>query len=119
MTRKARSTQSSSTAAVKLISNINKFTQNAINNTSQVETNRNETRQHNLMSLFDASDESFELTPKQKQQLQRNEYLESLTKEQLKIEAKRRSQKTVGTKSELVFPHTFQLFQFHFLVIFI
>jgi hypothetical protein len=104
MTRKARSTQSSS-AAAKLISKINKFTRNAINSTSLVvEANGKETRQLSLTS-YDAADENFALTPKQRQQVQRNEYLESLTKEQLKIEAKRRGQKTAGTKSELVFSH--------------
>lgn len=97
MTRK-RSTQSgSSSATAKLINKINKFGKNAINN-SFVESNEQKTR----MISYD-EDDTFVLTTKQKQQLQRNEYLESLTKEQLKIEAKRRGQKTLGTKSELVF----------------
>ena len=54
------------------------------------------------MISYDDEEDTYVLTTKQKQQLQRNEYLESLTKEQLKIEAKRRGQKTLGTKSELV-----------------
>lgn len=60
----------------------------------------NEQKTHHTLS-YDEED-TFIMTTKQKQQLQRNEYLESLTKEQLKIEAKRRGQKTLGTKSELV-----------------
>lgn len=97
MTRK-RSTQSgSNTATAKLISKINKFGKNAINN---YVVDSNEQRPRTISS---DEDETFVLTAKQKQHLQRNEYLESLTKEQLKIEAKRRGQKTLGTKSELVF----------------
>jgi len=97
MTRK-RSTQSgSSSATAKLINKINKFGKNAINNTLM---DANEQRTHHTLSYDE--DDTFELTTKQKQQVQRNEYLESLTKEQLKIEAKRRGQKTLGTKSELV-----------------
>lgn len=99
MTRKARSTQASS--AAELISKINKFTRNAINGHSLVEVNENGTR-HVSLTSYDESDENYILTPKQKQQIQRNEYLESLTKEQLKIEAKRRGQKTAGRKTELV-----------------
>lgn len=115
MTRKARSTQSSS-AAAKLISKINKFTRNAINSSPVVvEANGKETRQLSLTS-YDAADENYALTPKQKQQIQRNEYLESLTKEQLKSEAKRRGQKTAGTKTELVFLHT-SILSVHFLVL--
>lgn len=99
MTRK-RSTQSgSNTATAKLISKINKFGKNAIDNTFTTDnTNEQKTRM-----ISSDEDETYVLTSKQKQQLQRNEYLESLTKEQLKIEAKRRGQKTLGTKSELVF----------------
>lgn len=78
------------------------------NNIDNIETSKN-----NYFSVEngDANDngqqfDEFEvLTAKQKQQLQRNEYLDSLSKEQLKIEAKRRGQKTSGTKSELVFDH--------------
>ncbi|CAG9806116.1 unnamed protein product [Chironomus riparius] len=61
----------------------------------------NEQKTHHTLS-YDDEEDTFVLTTKQKQQLQRNEYLESLTKEQLKIEAKRRGQKTLGTKSELL-----------------
>lgn len=97
MTRK-RSTQSgSSSATAKLINKINKFGKNAINNTLM---DANEQKTYHTLS-YDEED-TFILTTKQKQQLQRNEYLELLTKEQLKIEAKRRGQKTLGTKSELV-----------------
>lgn len=39
---------------------------------------------------------------KQQQQLDRNNYLSSLTKEQLKIECRKRGQKTTGNKMELV-----------------
>lgn len=98
---KKRSTQSgSNSATAKLISKINKFGQNVINNNnSAVEANEQDPRQ---ASYYDDDDEVFVLTAKQKLQLQRNEYLESLTKEQLKIEAKRRGHKTAGTKTELV-----------------
>lgn len=112
MTRKVRSTQSSS-AAAKLISKINKFTLNAINSASLVEANGKIPRQLSLTS-YDAADDTFALTPKQKQQVQRNEYLESLTKEQLKIEAKRRGQKTAGTKTELVFRIPSSIISVHF-----
>lgn len=40
---------------------------------------------------------------KQQQQLDRNNYLSSLTKDQLKIECRKRGQKTTGNKTELVF----------------
>jgi hypothetical protein len=105
MPKKRSSQAGSNSATAKLISRINKFGQNVINNSSsfgsfdQV-TNELSPRQAN--HYYDDDDEVFVLTAKQKQQLQRNEYLESLTKEQLKIEAKRRGQKTAGTKTELV-----------------
>lgn len=101
MTRKRTSQSGSNSATAKLISKINKFTQNSINNNFNAETNEKDTRR--IKFDYDGADEGFILTPKQKLQLQRNEYLESLTKEQLKIEAKRRGQKTAGTKTELVY----------------
>lgn len=101
---KKRSSQSgSNSATAKLISRINKFGQNAINNSDFDQANESCPRNSNNLSYDDDDDEVFILTAKQKQQLQRNEFLESLTKEQLKTEAKRRGQKTVGTKTELVF----------------
>lgn len=42
-------------------------------------------------------------TAKQQQQLDRNAFLLTLTKEQLKVECRKRGQKTNGTKTELVF----------------
>lgn len=41
-------------------------------------------------------------TVKQQQQLDRNAFLLTLTKDQLKIECRKRGQKTTGTKTELV-----------------
>ena len=103
MTRKRSSQSGSNSATAKLINKINKFNHNTINN-SITETNEQKTRTINYS--YD-EDDVFVLTAKQKQQLQRNEYLEALTKEQLKIEAKRRGQKTSGTKSELVLCYHF------------
>lgn len=97
---KKRSTQSgSNSVTAKLISKINKFGQNTINNSSFDQAYDQNPRN---FDYDDDDDEVFVLTAKQKQQIQRNEYLESLTKEQLKSEAKRRGQKTAGTKTELV-----------------
>lgn len=97
---KKRSTQSgSNSVTAKLISKINKFGQNTINNSSFDQAIDQLPRK---FGYEDDDDEVFVLTAKQKQQLQRNEFLESLTKEQLKSEAKRRGQKTAGTKTELV-----------------
>lgn len=99
---KKRSSQSgSNSATAKLISRINKFGHNVINNSFD-QANDGSPRSARHLSYDDDDDEVFVLTTKQKQQIQRNEYLESLTKEQLKIEAKRRGQKTAGTKTELV-----------------
>lgn len=42
-------------------------------------------------------------TLKQQQQLDRNAYLLTLTKDQLKVECRKRGQKSTGTKIELVF----------------
>lgn len=99
---KKRSSQSgSNSATAKLISRINKFGHNVINNSFD-QANDGSPRSARHLSYDDDDDEVFVLTAKQKQQIQRNEYLESLTKEQLKIEAKRRGQKTAGTKTELV-----------------
>lgn len=42
-------------------------------------------------------------TLKQQQQLDRNAYLLTLTKDQLKVECRKRGQKSTGTKAELVF----------------
>jgi hypothetical protein len=96
---KKRSTQAgSNSVTAKLISKINKFSQNTINNSSFDQISEQDPRRF----YDEEDDEVFVLTAKQKQHLQRNEYLESLTKEQLKIEAKRRGQKTAGTKTELV-----------------
>jgi hypothetical protein len=102
---KKRSSQSGpNSATAKLISRINKFGQNVINNSFD-QAYELIPRNSNHLSFDDDDDdedEVFVLTLKQKQQLARNEYLESLTKEQLKIEAKRKGQKTSGTKTELV-----------------
>lgn len=98
MTRKRTSQAGSNSTTAKLITKINKFNLNTINNFIG-DSNEQKTRTKNYN--IDEDDE-FILTEKQKQQLQRNEFLESLTKEQLKSEAKRRGQKTSGTKSELV-----------------
>lgn len=42
-------------------------------------------------------------TLKQQQQLDRNAFLLTLTKDQLKVECRKRGQKSTGTKAELVF----------------
>lgn len=42
------------------------------------------------------------LTLKEQQQLDRNAYLSTLTKDQLKVECRKRGQKNTGTKAELV-----------------
>lgn len=44
-------------------------------------------------------------TPKQQQQLDRNAFLLTLTKDQLKVECRKRGQKTTGTKTDLVHDH--------------
>lgn len=100
MPRKRSSTQGSNSVTAKLISKINKFGQNKIDN-NKIESAIDEPRSHFTYD-DDDDDDVFVLSNKQKQHLQRNEFLESLTKEQLKIEAKRRGQKTTGTKIELV-----------------
>jgi len=106
MPKKRSSQPGSNSATAKLISKINKFGQNTIINNTNAIVEANDQNSRKANHLFnngsDDDDESFALTAKQKQQVQRNEFLESLTKEQLKIEAKRRGQKTTGTKSELV-----------------
>lgn len=43
------------------------------------------------------------LTAKQQQQLERNNYLTSLTKDQLKVECRKRGQKINGNKTDLVY----------------
>lgn len=103
---KRASRQGSNSIAAKLISKANNFGINSNINNNYDEDEFNDIEHHqngiNYHSSFDDDDEVFVLTAKQKQQIQRNEFLESLTKEQLKSEAKRRGQKTSGTKSELV-----------------
>lgn len=100
---KKRSSQSgSNSATARLISKINRFGQTAINNIAVEHANEQSSRRSNHLSYDDEDDEVFVMTAKRKQQLQRNEFLESLTKEQLKSEAKRRGLKTAGTKTELV-----------------
>lgn len=42
------------------------------------------------------------LTLKEQQQLDRNAYLSTLTKDQLRVECRKRGQKNTGTKAELV-----------------
>lgn len=42
------------------------------------------------------------LTVKEQQQLDRNAYLSTLTKDQLRVECRKRGQKNTGTKAELV-----------------
>lgn len=46
------------------------------------------------------------LTLKEQQQLDRNAYLSALTKEQLKVECRKRGQKNTGNKAELVQTNT-------------
>lgn len=103
---KRASRQGSNSIAAKLISKANNFGINSNINNNYDEDEFNDIEHHqngnNYHNSFDDDDEVFVLTAKQKQQIQRNEFLESLTKEQLKSEAKRRGQKTSGTKSELV-----------------
>lgn len=48
-------------------------------------------------------------TAKQQQQLDRNAFLLTLTKDQLKVECRKRGQKTNGTKTELVYCGFFSL----------
>lgn len=51
-------------------------------------------------------------TAKQQQQLDRNAFLLTLTKDQLKVECRKRGQKTTGTKTELVpisLPHSLSI----------
>lgn len=43
------------------------------------------------------------LTLKQQQQLERNQFLTGLTKDQLRVECRKRGQKNTGNKSELVY----------------
>lgn len=95
MNRKRASQSGSNSTAAKLINKINKINRNDIDNSIS------DVHEQAHMKVLD-DDGSLILTVRQKQQLQRNEFLEGLTKEQLKIEAKRRGQKTSGTKSELV-----------------
>lgn len=57
-------------------------------------------------------------TPKQQQQLDRNAFLLTLTKDQLKLECRKRGQKTTGTKTELVHHHIKFLFSPHIRVFF-
>lgn len=102
MPKKRSSQAGSNSATAKLISKINKFGQNVINNSASDPALDQSPHNGNHLSYYNDDEEVFVLTAKQKLQLQRNEYLESLTKEQLKIEAKRRGQKTAGTKIELV-----------------
>lgn len=60
---------------------------------------------------------SITFTPKQQQQLDRNAFLLTLTKDQLKVECRKRGQKTTGTKTELVYRTFFARFlrEQHFL----
>lgn len=51
------------------------------------------------------------LTLKEQQQLDRNAYLSTLTKDQLKVECRKRGQKNTGTKAELV-QQSFLLLEF-------
>lgn len=46
------------------------------------------------------------LTLKEQQQLDRNAYLSTLTKDQLRVECRKRGQKNTGTKAELVRRHS-------------
>lgn len=106
MPKKRSSTQGSNSVTAKLISKINKFGHNnKIDNALSNDYTSIDDQQRQMSNFSyedDDDDEVFVLSSKQRQHLQRNEYLESLTKEQLKIEAKRRGQKTTGTKIELV-----------------
>lgn len=49
------------------------------------------------------NDTGIVLTAKQQHQLQRNAYLSTLNKDQLKLECRKRGQKTSGTKLDLVY----------------
>lgn len=49
------------------------------------------------------NNDSAPLTLKQQQQLERNQFLVALTKDQLRVECRKRGQKTNGNKTELVF----------------
>lgn len=53
-------------------------------------------------------------TLKQQQQLDRNAYLLTLTKDQLKVECRKRGQKSTGTKAELVFMPYISYFPHHY-----
>lgn len=50
------------------------------------------------------------LTAKQQQQLERNNYLTSLTKDQLRVECRKRGQKINGNKTDLVYIYAYPIY---------
>jgi hypothetical protein len=108
-----KSRQGSNSTAAKLISRANSnkalvnqsFCNNTdshsnghANNNNINHVNNNHNNENNVAS-YGVGDG---LTAKQQQQLERNAFLETQTKDQLRQECRRRGQKTTGNKTELV-----------------
>lgn len=86
------------------------------NNNNYPTTISNNIHQHNnALNIGGGIGSGDGLTTKQKQQLDRNNYLSTLTKDQLKIECRKRGQKVTGTKIELVDTYLFLTIYFIFI----
>jgi len=100
-----KSRQGSNSTAAKLISRANssKTLNHSLCNNSEypsnghaASSNYDHVNNHTIENYGDG------LTAKQQQQLERNAFLDTQTKDQLKQECRRRGQKTTGNKIELV-----------------
>jgi SAP domain len=104
MPSQKKSRQGSNSTAAKLISRANssKTLNHSLCNNSEYPSNahgatsNHENNNHTIENYGDG------LTAKQQQQLERNAFLDTQTKDQLKQECRRRGQKTTGNKTELV-----------------
>lgn len=72
------------------------------NNNYPTTISNNSLHHNNALNIGGGIGSGDGLTTKQKQQLDRNNYLSTLTKDQLKVECRKRGQKVTGTKIELV-----------------
>lgn len=81
-------------------------------NNKSIYTNNNNNINFNKTIGGNGNSSGIVLTAKQQQQLQRNAYLSTLTKEQLKFECRKRGQKTSGTKTDLVYNLQYNLLFF-------
>lgn len=98
----APATLKSSNPITKIFNNINGLTNGGNYNGYYPVNHQVNPTIHSTVTANGPTTGTLNFTAKQQQQLDRNAFLLTLTKDQLKVECRKRGQKSTGTKTELV-----------------